>query len=134
MSTSARLLFALVLGAFVAGPAWARKDDPAAELAKLTEGRVAGKPQRCINLPSVTDTRVIDKTTIVYRIGNINYVNQVKSGASALDDDDIAVTHTSGSQLCELDTVKMADRYGGGLRGFAILGPFVPYKAAPAKP
>src|SRR5690349_3554797 len=124
MTSAARYLFAVITIGGFAGPAWARHESPANELAKLTEGRVAGKPQRCINLSSLYDTQVIDKTTIVYRIGNTYYVNQVRSGASALNQDDIVVTHSFGSQLCEMDTVKMVDRYGGGLRGFAILGPF----------
>jgi hypothetical protein len=33
-----------------------------------------------------------------------------------------------------MDTVKMVDRYGGGSRGFAILGEFVPYKLASEMP
>jgi hypothetical protein len=131
MSTSARIMFALAVAATMASPAWARKDDPATQLAKLTEGRVAGNPQRCISLSQVNDTQVIDKTTVVYRVGNVNYVNTLKSGANILDSDDVLVTHTFGSQLCEMDTIHMVDRFGGGRTGFAILGPFVPYKAMP---
>ena len=129
-----RLLLALALGAGIVGPAWAFKDDPAKQLADITKGRVAGKPQRCISLIEVTNSQVIDKTTIAYRLGNTWYVNQLRSGANSLDSDNVPVTHTFGSQLCELDSVKMVDRYGGGPRGFAILGPFIPYKVASDKP
>lgn len=134
MTSPARLLFALALGASLVGPAWALKDDPATQLANITKDRVAGKPQRCISLPDVNNSQVIEKTTIVYRVGNTYYVNQLKSGANSLNSDNVPVTHTFGSQLCEMDTVKMVDRYGGGSRGFAILGPFVPYKPASDNP
>jgi hypothetical protein len=131
MTPSARILLALAVAATMAGPALARHDDPATELAKIKEGRIAGTPQRCISLPQVFNTQVIDKTTIAYRIGSTYYVNQLRSGAEALNSDDVMVTKTFGSQLCELDSVRMVDRYGGGLRGFAVLGPFIPYKPAP---
>src|ERR1700754_1657513 len=130
MKTSTRLILVLAVAIGIAGPAWARKDDPAARLAKITEGRVAGPPQRCISLSQVYDAQVIDKTTVVYQIGKIYYVNRVKSGQNFLDSDDVMITHTFGSQLCEMDTVNMVDRFGGGRRGFAILGPFVPYTPA----
>jgi hypothetical protein len=131
MSPSIRLLLAAsAVAALPAGPAVARKDDPAAELARITDGRIAGNPQRCIDLPQVSNTQIIDKTTITYRIGSTYYVNKLRSGGAWLDSDDIMVTKTYGSQLCELDSVKMVDRYGGGMRGFVVLGPFIPYRPA----
>ncbi|UPG85614.1 hypothetical protein L2Y94_20355 [Luteibacter aegosomatis] len=127
----ARMLLAFAVGACAAAPALARGDDPAARLAKITEGRVAGKPQRCIVLSTTYSSQIIDKTTLVFRVGNTYYVNQPKSGAKSLDDNDLPVIRTFGSQLCELDSVDLIDRFAGGLRGFVILGPFVPYKPAP---
>lgn len=133
MSPSLRLILSASVAVLAASPAWASKDDPAAALAKITDGRVAGKPQRCVDLPQVSNTQIIDKTTIAYRIGPTWYVNQLRSGAPSLDRDDvIMVTDTFGAQLCELDNVKLIDRFAGGLRGFVILGPFIPY-TAPAK-
>jgi hypothetical protein len=131
MSTPTHLLLSVAIAALATSPAWARKDDPAAQLAKITEGRVAGPAQQCIDLPQVSNTQVIDKTTIAYRIGATYYVNQPRSGAEALNSDDLMVTKTFGAQLCALDSIRMVDRYGGGLRGFVVLGPFVPYKPAP---
>jgi hypothetical protein len=128
MIPSTRFLLVLAVAAGIAGPAWADKDDPAAQLARITEGRVAGAPQNCISLPQVYDTQVIDKTTVVYRIGNTYYVNKLKSGAAELNSDDIMVTRSFGSQLCAMDSIHMVHRYGGGRSGFGILGPFIPYK------
>ncbi|MGA7436617.1 MAG: hypothetical protein WBW32_00650 [Luteibacter sp.] len=131
MSPTIRSLLAFALATAAAGPALAHKDDPAAQLAKITEGRIAGNPKQCIDLPQVYNTQIIDKTTIAYRIGSTYYVNQLRSGAESLDSNDVMVTKTFGSQLCALDSVKMVDRYGGGLRGFVVLGPFVPYAPPP---
>lgn len=130
MNTRSRFLL-LALGASVVMPAWAAKDDPAAQLAKLTEGRIAGKPQRCIDLSQAYDSQVIDKTTIAYRVGSIWYVNQLRSGGEFLDSRDVLVTRTFGSQLCELDSVRLVERYTGVPGGFVVLGQFVPYRLPP---
>ncbi|MFM5906980.1 MAG: hypothetical protein ACKOPO_05260 [Novosphingobium sp.] len=103
---------------------------PEAELAKLLEGRVAGEPVSCISLSNARDTQIIDKTAIVYNSGSVIYVNRPKF-ARSLDDDDIMVTETHGSQLCRMDVVKMHDRPGMWFRGFVSLEDFVPYRKVP---
>lgn len=97
------------------------------ELAKLLKGREAGKPVNCIPSSQATETRVIDKTAIVYRIGSTLYVNR-PSNADQLDDDDILVTKLFGSQLCSVDTVQLHDRTGFFWSGFVGLSEFVPYR------
>ncbi|MCW2396507.1 hypothetical protein M2343_002923 [Sphingobium sp. B8D3B] len=99
-----------------------------AKLAKALEGRTAGEPVRCISLSSVRSTQIIDKTAIIYEVGGKLYVNRPVSGASSLDDDDILVTKTSSSQLCDVDIVRLVDRAGHFPRGFVSLGKFVPYE------
>lgn len=101
---------------------------PEQQLAKTLEGRVAGEPVDCIYNPQVTSTRIYDKTAIVYDSGSTIYVNRPDAGLSSLDDDDIMVTRTFGSQLCSIDIVRMVDRSGGFFRGSVSLGKFVPYK------
>ena len=102
---------------------------PQQELDKLLEGRVAGKPVNCISHFETRDMRVLDKTAIVYGRGNVIYVNTPKNAAH-LDDDDIMVTKTSTSQLCDLDIVQTIDRGGHFPTGFISLGEFVPYRKA----
>lgn len=102
------------------------------QLAKLLEGRVAGKPVDCISLPNVQSSSVIDKTAIVYGSGSTIYVQRPRTGASSLDSDDILVTRLTTSQLCSIDTVQLRDRNGGFWRGFVGLDKFVPY-TKPAK-
>lgn len=128
-----RIALALTLGAgaatLVSAPALHARDRmaPEARLAKILDGRVAGKPVNCIFLPGVRDTEVIDKTAIVYRSGGTIYVNRPVSGADRLDDGDIMVTRPTSSQLCSVDTVDIHDQGTHFWRGFVGLGEFVPY-------
>lgn len=100
---------------------------PQQRLNKLLEGREAGKPVHCISNFDTRDMQVIDGVAIVYGWGNTIWVN-VPSNAKDLDGDDILVTRTSGSQLCDLDIVHTVDRTGHFTTGFVSLGEFVPYR------
>lgn len=103
-----------------------------AELAKMLDGRVAGKPVRCLPNTALTQSTVIDKTAIVYRSGSKLYVNRPRSGADQLDDNDILVTKLYGSQLCNVDKIDLVDRGSRMWSGFVVLGDFVPYEKAKA--
>lgn len=102
---------------------------PQQQLDKMLAGREAGEPVHCIPHWETREMRVLDKTAIVYGWGNTIYVN-VPSNAKDLDDDDILVTRTSSSQLCDLDIVHTVDRTGHFTTGFVSLGKFVPYRRA----
>jgi hypothetical protein len=97
-------------------------------LAKMLEGREAGKPVSCIPYSQTQNTTVIDKTAIVYRVGSTLYVNR-PTNVDRLTDDDIMVTKIYTSQLCNLDTVQLHDRnFGNMWNGFVGLQDFVPYR------
>ena len=98
-----------------------------AQLAKMLEGREAGKPASCISLSDTRDGTVIDKTALVYRAGGTIWVNRPKN-AQHLDDDDIQVTYPTGGQFCRLDRVQTMDRSGHFVTGFVALDEFVPYR------
>lgn len=101
-----------------------------AELAKMLDGRVAGKPVTC--LPTrLTRSTVIDGTAIVYRSGSTLYVNRPRTGADQLDSDDILIIKQLSSQLCSIDKIDLVDRGSRMWRGFVVLDAFVPY-AKPA--
>ena len=122
-----RTLF--IAAIMVASPAFAAKrDTPDMQMTKLLAGRVAGKPVNCISLTGSQSSQIIDGKAIVYRVGGRLYVNTPRSGASTLNEDDILVTRTIGSQLCSIDTVDLIDRASRIQRGFVILGQFVPYE------
>ena len=120
----------LAAAAIAAAPAAAAREKLAPEdrLAKLLEGRVAGEPQDCISLSTARSSQIIDKTAIVYRVGSTLWVNRPKGGAESLDDDDILVTRTTGSQLCSIDAIELRDRTSHFYTGFVSLGEFVPYR------
>ena len=101
-----------------------------AKLAKILEGRVAGEPVDCIFLHRVRDTRIIDRTAIVYDGGSTIWVNRPRIGADRLDRDDIMVTRPTNSQLCSVDTVQLRERSQLFWNGFVGLGEFVPYTRA----
>jgi hypothetical protein len=126
-----RIAAALAIAAgLLAAPATQAKPKQTGEeqLAKLLEGREAGKPQSCIPLSQTNNTTVIDKTAIVYRVGSTLYVNR-PTNADLLDNDDILVTRVFGSQLCSVDTVQLHDRSVNNMwNGFVGLREFVPYK------
>ena len=124
----------IAAAAIAAVPATAKeKLSPEAQLEKLIDGRVAGEPQNCISLSSARSSTIIDGTAIVYRVGSTLWVNRPRGGAESLDDDDILVTRTTGSQLCSIDAVQLRDRTSQMYSGFVSLGEFVPYRRAKAE-
>ena len=126
-----KILKTLIAGAaLVAAPASAiagTRDTPDMQLQKMLEGRVAGKPVHCLSLASTRESTIIENRAIVYRSGGKLYVNNLRGHANRLDDDDILVTKTYGSQLCRNDAVHLVDRTSQIQHGFVILGDFVPY-------
>ena len=125
-----RLALALAASAaLLAGPALQAKPrlTPEQRLDKLLEGREAGKPVSCISTFSTRDIEILDGVALVYRSGSTLYVNRPRNPED-IDDDDILVTRTHGSQFCRLDIVHTVDRTGHFTTGFISLGDFVPYK------
>jgi hypothetical protein len=115
--------------ALLTGPALQAREKLTGEqqLAKLLEGRVAGEPVNCINTYANRESRIIDKTAIVFGSGNTIWVNRPRHPAS-LDSDDVMVTRLTGSQLCDLDVVHMHDRSHYFMTGWVGLEEFVPYR------
>jgi hypothetical protein len=132
-----RYAWLIAAGALLAGmPAIAATKAAArgeAELAKALSGRVAGKPVRCLNLQQIQGTQIYDGTAIVYRTGRDTlYVNRTRD-PSFLRGDNITVSRLYGSQVCNLDSLRLLDRFTRFSSGFAVLGDFVPY-TKPGKP
>lgn len=126
---AAAVLAATAMG-LVASPASAAKTEKLtgeAELAKMLEGREAGKPLSCLPIGQASETRVIDKTAIVYRVGSTLYVNR-PTNPDSLDDDDILVTRLATGRPCRLDLVNLVDRTSRFQTGFVGLQDFVPYR------
>lgn len=127
-----KIILSLLAAAALAAPATAApRLSPDAELAKLLDGRVPGKPSSCISTFRSRSSQIIDGTALVYRDGRTLWVNRPRSGAESLRDDDVLLTRLYGSQLCRVDSVRLLDRTSGFQRGFVVLGDFVPYRLPP---
>lgn len=112
-------------------------DEPAEEmtkgekrLAKLLEGRVAGKPQTCIRTLPNQQLQVIDKTAYVYGRGRTIYVQRTQHPDS-IDEDDVVVSRRfTATELCKLDIITTIDRFAGFFTGAVFFEDFVPYTRA----
>jgi hypothetical protein len=106
-----------------------RSPRAAKELADALEGRVAGKPQRCIsNFPQV-EVQVIDDWTILYDEGSTIYVQNPRGGCTGLGSGarTLVTRQVGTSQICDGDineTVDLVSRTGGAP---CVFGPFIPY-------
>jgi hypothetical protein len=133
MHTLSYLLIGLTLATSTAAVSSVGEPDTRAEakLAKMLAGRSAGEPVNCISLSNIYSSEIIDHTAIVYKtIGGKFYVNTPRFGQASLDDDDLLITKTSGSQLCSLDNIQLFDRGARFVTGFVGLGDFIPYTKA----
>ena len=125
MRATLTLLSGVLLAAAL--PAQAARPAPEARLAKVLEGRIAGKPVDCIQLHQIQSSQIFEKTAILYKAGSTWYLNRPDAGASFLGRDDVLVTDTHSSQLCSIDIVRLLDSGSHFPSGSLGLGKFVPY-------
>jgi len=128
-----RTLAMMAIGALAlaGGGADARKprQTPEAKLAERLKDFAPEKPVRCVDLQRLGSSEIIDRTAILYRsTGGLYYLNRPRGGQSALGWDDVLVTRTFGSQLCDGDVIRLIDRSSRMESGFVILDDFVPYR------
>jgi hypothetical protein len=128
-----RCLPLLALAATLIGSGAAAASQTSDEmLAAETAGRVAGPPVSCILQRSIKTVHIIPGTALVYETNNgTRYVNY-PSGAGFLRRDQILVTDTHSSQLCDVDIVRLVDSLSRSSFGSVGLGKFIPY-AKPRK-
>jgi len=120
-------LAAVALAAPAAAPA--EKQSGEAELARITAGLVAGDPVNCLDTTRFTNTRVVDRTAIVYEgPGRTLWVNVPRGGARSLNQWDVLLTRQFGSSLCRGEVVRLLDPSSMMQTGTVFLGDFVPYR------
>lgn len=99
------------------------------ELDKALVGKVAGKPQSCIDVRGPYTTQQIGDRTILYTVSRkLVYRNDPQGGCSGLGRDRALVTRLYSSQLCRGDIVTPTDLTTGFSGGACPLGDFVPYR------
>lgn len=119
------LVALLATSAHAASPTGPEKGE--AQLAKMLEGRTAGKPQSCISAQISDRLQIIDQTAVAYNVGNTIYVARPDQPKSLNTDDILVINRTSG-QLCKQDIVRTIDRTSGFTRNVIFLGDFTPYR------
>jgi len=99
-----------------------------ARLARMLEGRTAGKPVSCIEtLGSSTKMQVIDEVALVYDAGKTIYVARPADPHMLRRNDAVVMDRFSPSRLCVQDVMRTIDRYDGFTTGALFLQDFVPY-------
>lgn len=95
--------------------------------AELTEGRVAGEPQSCINtLGRGNNLRIVEHVGMVYERGDTVWI-ALANNPRSLSDHDVPVIRRTGSQLCKFDQITLVDRGSQFFSGVLFLDDFVPY-------
>ena len=123
-----KMLPVFIAAAVAASAVQAQAPDREAQLAQELGDRVAGEPVRCINYRQVRNTRIVNDTAILFRIGSAIFVNRPRSGAETLDDSFALVNERSDGRLCSGDTLQLTE--GMGITRMIVAGDFVPYRRA----
>jgi hypothetical protein len=97
------------------------------QLAKLLEGRVAGKPVSCIRSFRFEQSQAIDGTAYVYGRGSTIYVQRTKDPARIDASDTLVVLRYNPTEICRLDQTTSVDPYTGIVTGVVFFEDFVPY-------
>jgi hypothetical protein len=99
-----------------------------ARLARMLEGRTAGKPVSCIDtMGSSTKMQVIDEVALVYDAGKTIYVARPTDPHMLGRNDAIVMDRFSPSRLCVQESMRTIDRVDGYTTGVLFLKNFVPY-------
>lgn len=96
-------------------------------LAKLLEGRVAGKPVDCIRTMLNNRMQTIDGTAYVYGSGKTIYVQRTSNPEDIDDMDALVIRRFNASQLCRQEIITTIDPYNGIFTGAVFFEDFVPY-------
>jgi hypothetical protein len=122
-----RLLFVPLIVSVASCASIPPPSGPDPKLAKAIEGRVAGKPQSCIDLTDANGAEAFDGGILYNGSRRTVYVNNVPECRS-FGSNDLMINRVYSSQLCRGDIVTFADRNSGIPGRSCILGDFTPYK------
>lgn len=95
-------------------------------------GRVAGPPQRCINLAAANDgPSIVDARTILYRQGPRLYRTGPRGSCPALRPFTTLIVEVFGGQLCANDRFRVLEPGSGIPSATCLFTEFTPYTKAP---
>lgn len=123
-----KLMFIASLALLAGATATARPLKPEQE-AKI---KPAGKPESCVQLRSIRETRVRDDSTIdFYMLGGKVYRNRLPNSCPQLGFEEKFLYKTSLSQLCNVDIITVLTGPGISRGASCGLGQFQPITGAP---
>jgi hypothetical protein len=125
-----RLLTISALAALAACTATTTQNSRAATADNV---RSAGKPQSCVPLMQIRESRVMSDTIIDFHLRDGTVLrNQLPYSCPSLGFEKAFTYETSLSQLCSTDIITVLHQGGGPFRGASCgLGQFQPVTAAP---
>lgn len=85
--------------------------------------------ERCINTRNIRSTDVLDDRTILFRMrGRDYYVNYLRNDCPGLVREERFSYRTTGGRLCQVDTIRVLEQFGGFIQeGMSCgLGVFYP--------
>lgn len=100
-------------------------------------GRVAGPPQRCISLATVSDgPAIVDAKTILYRQGPRLYRTGPRGSCPALRPFNTLIVEVFGNELCSGDHFRVLEPGSTIPSGACLFTEFTPYTKGkpPARP
>ena len=101
----------------------------AERLAKLLDGKEAGKPQSCVSAtPNNRLTAISDDVLVMPVNRNLVYRNDLNGTCRGLARGDILVLELHGSQYCRGDMARVVSPVSGFMGAVCSLGDFVPYR------
>jgi len=122
----------LVLALFLSGAVLAQSDAPQAAEATQEVGEdqaLDREGERCISTRAIRETDIVDERTILFRMrGGDIYVNELANDCRALLRERRFSYRPAAGRLCNVDTIRVLEQFGGTLReGRACgLGAFYP--------
>ena len=106
-------------------------DDADAPVYELDEEDFAidREGERCINTRNIRNTDILDARTILFRMrGGDYFVNYLRHDCRALVREERFSYRTTGGRLCQVDTIRVIEQFGGFIQeGMSCgLGAFYP--------
>lgn len=96
---------------------------PATSSDQIAQVRTVGEPVDCVSISRIRDTDVVDDKTIDFKmIGGKTYRNTLSNSCPGLQFEDRFSYRATTSQLCNVDTIRVLENWGGKLQNGAGCG------------
>jgi len=116
------------VGLGAGGVALAKRDTPELAYQKLIAGKVAGKPQTCIDTRFRQSSLSAYGTKLIYRVSDkLVYVNETNGGCEGVARGDALISRQYQTRACSGDIATTVQLPPNIPTGSCALGEFIPY-------